>query len=287
MRTFVALGAALATLLPLASAQVEVPGSLRHEYQVEPGATIEGSFQVLNPTDEPQEVRLYLVDFLFNHLNEYTYDEGAPHARSNRPWVRLPIEYVTVPPRDRSRVTYLINVPQSPAPPNGTYWSAIMVEPAWTLDPGFVPGEDEREVTMAHKVRYAVQVSTSLPDPGRSDIEFFDAEVARVMADSTDFAADSLSAPLATEAATQPYVLSIDMRNVGDAGLRPAVTVEVYDAAGGFVGEYEGRQRTLYPGTSTRQKIVLGNLYPGSYTAVVLADGGDDSLFGVRVPFDL
>lgn len=258
-----------------AFAQIEVTSELRHEYEVQPGTLVEGSFEIMNRTDEPQEAHIFVADYFFDYLDQYSYEEVDTHPRSNRSWITLPDEYVVVPPRSTITYSYIIHVPDELNPGKGTYWSVIMVEPARAFDPGgFVPSEEEkREVFIDRKIRYAVQVATHLPDPGKFDLTFFSPEVQR--------------APVDSLTGEQPFILQFDMENTGDRSLRPVVGVQLYDDKGNLVGEYEGVQITLYPGTSTRQRILLGPIAPGSYTAIVLADGGGDALFGTRIAVDV
>lgn len=136
-----------------------------------------------------------------------------------------------------------------------------MVEPLGDDDP-LAAKQPQQGLSIRQVVRYGVQVLTELGSAGRRSIGFQN--------------------PALAQRAPGQFGLQVDLLNDGERYLRPAVYAEVYDAAGAQVGRVEGAQGRLYPGTSARQQFTLPTLPAGDYQVVVVADGGEGSVFGVR-----
>ena len=81
--------------------------------------------------------------------------------------------------------------------------------------------------------------------------------------------------------------LSIDLENTGIVSVTPQVWVEVYDGQGTRMGRFDGTRSRVYPTCSTRFSIQLLGLRPALYNAVVVADSGDDDVFGTQFALDL
>jgi hypothetical protein len=76
--------------------------------------------------------------------------------------------------------------------------------------------------------------------------------------------------------------MQVDIGNDGDLGMRPEVTVELFDQTGSSKGKFNGIRNRLYPGTSVRQRIVLEGIPAGKYKALVVIDDGRDDVFGAE-----
>lgn len=62
----------------------------------------------------------------------------------------------------------------------------------------------------------------------------------------------------------------------------PALYVDLTDPSGRPLGRYEGGKLRIFPGCSVRYAVDLGPLKPGKYNALVIADCGEDKVFGAR-----
>jgi hypothetical protein len=149
-------------LAPLAGhAGVVVTGSLTHEYEVAPGRSYEGSIDVHNPEDKPQEIKAYQTDYFFYADGKVLYDDPGGLPRSNARWMTLSPRQVTIPPNDTVTVHFTIQVPNDTTM-KGTYWSVIMVEP---VDEGSTEsskaGAKDIGVGVSQVLRYAIQIVTS------------------------------------------------------------------------------------------------------------------------------
>jgi hypothetical protein len=56
----------------------------------------------------------------------------------------------------------------------------------------------------------------------------------------------------------------------------------MYDNDGTLIGNYAGQSIRTYPGTSIKQRIDLTEVPVGTYKALVVADCGDEDLFGIQ-----
>lgn len=253
---------ALLTLLSLntALARVSVLSAMSETFATAAGQTVTGKLLLGNDGEAPAQARLYRTDYLFQAGGEVSYGTPGSHPRSNSPWIELGAEIVTVPPKGELEVPYTIRVPAGATVP-GSYWSLLMVEPLQESDP-LAAKQVQQGLSIRQVVRYGVQVLTELGGGGKKSLSFVH--------------------PALGQQAPGQFGLQVDLHNDGERYLRPAVYAEVYDAAGALVGRVEGAQGRLYPGTSSRQQFALPSLPAGDYQVVVVADGGDSSVFGVR-----
>jgi hypothetical protein len=76
--------------------------------------------------------------------------------------------------------------------------------------------------------------------------------------------------------------LQMDLESTGEGSLTPLVWVEVYNAQGGSLGRFEAGRLRLYPGCSGRFRADLSDLPAGEYSALIVADDGDENVFGTR-----
>lgn len=259
----VVLGLALAVETSLrAFGTVSVEGPLAHDYVVQIGKSYEGSLEVKNSSDTAASVRIYQTDYIFYADGTAEYSEAASLPRSNARWITVSPGEVALPPGEAATVRYTIKVPDDAALA-GSYWSVIMVEPSAEPVGTLVAGKDSAStVAIQQVVRYAVQVATQVADTGELDLRFSQLQL---VADPSG-----------------PYLL-VDAENYGERWYRATVWAELYDAAGGLVGRYEGGALRMYPGTSVRFRAALAGVKSGSYTALIVADCGGDDVYGVTV----
>jgi len=245
-------------LLPAASrAQISVVGSTVEEHTAAPGQTYEGTILIRNLTAEPQAVRVYQTDYHFFADGTSHFDAASTTPRSNAAWVTPSASSIVIPPNSETTISYSIAVPKIDTL-RGTFWSALMVEGAPTAP----PAASNKQVGLGAIVRYAVQLATHLPSPGSRKVAFVN------QTQSTD--------------SSGHRVVELEVENVGDRGYRPAMWVELYNAAGALLGRREQQRGLLYPGTSLLQRFVFDALPAGSYKAVVFADTGDDAVFATQ-----
>lgn len=215
---------------------------LSHEYNVTPGQQLSGTLELRNGGNQPAEVKIYQEDL----------QQG--NARSNKSWVRLSSNRIILPPGAKQNVAYTISVPAGAG--NGTYWSAIMLEPVSNKsresEMNKAPVEKDKFVMHIETVtRYAVTVMTHIGS-GASNLSF--------------------SAPKIETDETGQKVFGITVQNGGNRHSRPDISLEVFNAQGNPMKTLKGESQSIFPGTSKRLTIPLTGLAPGQYKALLAAD---------------
>jgi hypothetical protein len=236
----------------LAVAQMAVIGDLARPFDVLPGTIIEDALELRNSGADDSRVRVYLSDYSFNADGTSHYPEPGTLPRSNASWIELGALPTVIPAGGSVSLPYRVKVDQ--AAPAGSYWSLIMVE---ELAPQRAA---TGTVTLQTVLRYGVQVITTIA-PAPAELVFAN--------------------PTFHEQAGES-VLTLDVLNTGERSVLARHYLDLFDATGTPIGRVEGSVLRTYPGTSIRQNFVLGALAPDSYLAVVIADGGDEDLFGAQ-----
>lgn len=257
------------TLFCLASAslnaQVSVIGELSQDRDALPGTSYNGSILVKNDTNEPQEAKVYQTDYLFYANGTNKYGEPGSHPRSNAKWVTFSPSFVTLPPQATLTVNYSVTVPP-PSPQNpldGSYWSMLMVEgiPKGSPESSGVRNR-KAEMGIMQTIRYGIQVATHIAGTGTRAIEFKD--------------------PKVTTSEDGKRIFNVDIENTGTLGIRPDVSLELFNQQGISQGKFPGVKYRIYPGTSVRQTIDLSSVSPGSYKALVVVDAGGEDIYGAQ-----
>ena len=251
-------GAALAS-----ASTIQVAGALTHEYEVAPGASIEGSILIQNPNETPQEVNVSLSDYLFYADGSTYYGDPGTMPRSISRWVTFAPKQLVIPGGEEATVRYTLQVPDD-ARLRGTYWGVFLVEP---VDPGssgssLPASKDKVSVGVRQVFRFAVQVVAHVGQTGTRQLKF-----AKVQLGVRD----------------GKRQLLIDVENTGERWLRGILWVELYTKDGALVGRFDAGRLRMYPGTSVRYTVDLAGVLAGSYKALIVIDCGDDDVFGANV----
>lgn len=257
----------LLTAAGLASgAGISVGNGLTREFALKPGDKADGHIVVKNTSNTAQTVRVYQVDYSFDADGRTDYGEPGSLARSNCAWMTVAPRQFTVPANSTASAYYTVQVPGDQALA-GTYWSVLMVEPV--AEDSLEPPKSEQgkaAVGIRTSMRYAVQIVTHIGDTGSKDIEIVRKQV------------------LTNETGAS---LQLDIRNAGERWVRPSVRVELYSTAGSLVGRFDGGRARIYPDCSVRSCVSFGQLKPGKYTALVLIDDGDQSVWGAQYEMEI
>ena len=243
----------------VAMAGVAIPSGLTYKNEAQPGGTYTGVIQLMNTGEGPQEVKIYQTDYLFHADGSTIYGEPGKDPRSNADWITFSPRRFTIPPKGTAQVNYTLEVPDNKTLA-GTYWSMMMIEGISSSSPDTVK-QDKDKITVSIKqvMRYGAQIKTQIGDSGTRKLKFVKTKVLK-----TD----------------DKRILQIDIENIGERLLRPALWAELYDEKGRSVGKFEGGKLGIYPATSIRFRIDLSLVPIGTYQAMVVADCGGDDLFG-------
>lgn len=248
-------------LVETSSAQITVRGRLAHDLEAGPGQTVSGTVTIDNETDQAQQARIYLRDYLFFADGTNAYDPPGTVERSNAPWVQFSPENATIPAGASATVSYSIAIPDSATA--GSWWSMLMVE---GVDPNSAEStvgeqaDDQQALGFRQVTRYGIQLAAHIRDGSSRDVAFDRIQLVADEEGNTWFHSDVI--------------------NVGDLMMHPNVYMRVFAADGSEYGPFEGVQYRLYPGTSVQQRIDLTSLEPGTYQALLIVDDGDDAVFG-------
>jgi hypothetical protein len=262
-----ALAMALAMCVPvIAAAQFAIPGKLILERTASAGETFGGTIAVQSTTGKAQEVRIYQTDFFANPDGSARFDDPGSSMRSNAKWVTVGSRIV-IPPGLTVDVPYNVTVPPTSGP--GSYWSVVMIEEVAAGSPesgrsALKPGQVQ--VGLTSQFRAAVQIVTHVGQQTAFKATF-ESPKAQAVADTGFF--------------------TFDLRNTGEMGFRPAVTLELYAEDGSHVKTLKATRGLTLPGFTIRQRFELGRLARGRYRAIVTADLGDGTIIGARYSFGL
>jgi len=262
-------------------AGVLVIGELTREKTVQPGETFEGTITLKNTGETSCQVNVYQTDYLFYADGSNIYGEPGTAVRSNADWLSVAPNRLSIPPNEMASVYYTVRVPQIQELASihddlqlmeslnlvGTYWSMVMVEPVPQTGPESI--EDEtRKVKMGiqTKIRYGIQIVNNIGDTGARKIKFSDKKL--IDQDGRK-------------------LLQMDIDNIGEMWLSPTLWVEIYDSHGAKVGRFESSKKRIYPGCSVRHKVDLTDVPKGKYKALVVADNGDEYVFGAKYDFGI
>jgi hypothetical protein len=249
-------------LIPyVTEAGVVIVGSLTREREAAVGESYQGVIFVRNPIEEPAEVKIYQTDYLFFSDGTSIYGEPGKIGRSNAKWISFSPHRLVIPPEDKSAVEYTVKVPDDETLV-GTYWSMLMVEEISKSSPEASEPEKGRvELGVRQVMRYGIQMLTHIGDTGTRKIKFLDKKL--IIQDGKT-------------------ILQMDIENIGERWLTPTVWVELYNNQGGEAGRLESGKRRIYPSCSVRYKVDLTDVPKGKYKALVVADNGDEYVFGAK-----
>jgi hypothetical protein len=244
-------------------AVIAVMGDLSDEREVSPGQTYNGVIVVRNLGDTQEEIKVYATDYRFFCDGSNFYEEPGKSARSNAGWVTFSPKRVFIPPKEDIIINFTVQVPQSDSL-RGTYWSVLMVEPIPKTS--LESNMPERTIGITSVMRYAIQIVSNVGESGFRKIRFFDSKI--IKEDTT-------------------RIFEIDVENVGERMLKPEVMVQLFNSQGTEFGPFKNEKRRIYPNCSVRHKFDFSGIPKGVYKAIVVADCGDEDLFGVNYTFQI
>lgn len=247
-----------------AQASIIVTSELTDARSASAGASYEGRIRLRNTGEEPGEVKLYQTDYAFAADGSNTYGPPGKMARSNANWIQLDRNQLSLPPNGEITVNYRVQVPNGNL--SGTYWSMIMVEPIPKTSAEAGEPLPERTTRLSQLVRYGLQVVTEIGTGGSSELAFGNARLLE---------------------RDGQRLFAVDAENTGQRWIRAQYWLELYTETGNPVGKFDGPKKRIFPGTSVVFETPLGDIPPGKYIALAVADGGGDNLYGANVELEI
>ncbi len=253
-------------LVPAASAQVHVVGALTRQMKLSPGDEAQGRILVHNQSNEDRVARVYLTDYRSFADGTVTYGEAGKLLRSNAGWVHVVPRELIVSAGENASFNFIVRVPEDDTL-RGTYWSMLMVEPVAQeiLTPPPAQQKDRTTVRIRTVTRTGIHITTHIEDTGLRAMRFASRKIERVGGKT---------------------FLSLDIENTGERQLGLTVWAELFDGKGLSIGRFDAGHRGLYPGSSARLRVPLAGVPPGKYRALIVADNGDEHVFGARYNLD-
>lgn len=245
----------------VSNGSIVVLNGLSHENTAQPGEIYRGTIQIQNTGNVEKSARIYLKDYWFSYTGETKHDEAGTLPRSNGSWITYNPELLTLEGGETKTIDFEVRVPDIDSL-KGTYWSVIMVE-------GITPPDTTKKemgVTINTAIRYAVQIVTNIGNTGESDMEFVGLELSKE--DDTN-------------------VLLVAVENVGQRILKPEMNLELFDDSGNSVAVIKSEKRKTFPGTSVTSTLYLKDVKPGNYNGVLVADCGEDRIYGTNLTIEL
>ncbi|WP_297088644.1 hypothetical protein [uncultured Draconibacterium sp.] len=240
---------------------IVILNGLTQENSVEPGSSYRGTIQLQNVGKAQKNVKVYLKDYWYSYTGESKHDPGGTLARSNANWISYNPEILTLDSAEIATIDFEVTVPDNDSL-RGTFWSVIMVEGIVEVD----TANRQQGVRINTAIRYAIQVISNVGSEGNSDLQFLGMELARE---------DSAN------------ILNVAIENTGEWILRPEMSLELFDETGATVSQIKGESRKTLPGTSVMSSLVLENIQAGKYTGVLVADCGNDRLYGTNLSIEI
>lgn len=242
-------------------ASVVILNGLSHEITVEAGATQRGEIRIQNAGKKNESVQVYLKDYWYNYLGESLHNDAGTSARSNADWIRFSPEFISLDSSEVATIQYEINVPDTDSI-IGTYWSVIMVE-------GIVPPDtilNKSGVKINTAIRYAIQIITHIGETGKTDLNFMGMELTKNEGVS---------------------LVNVAIENTGERMLRAILNLELFNEYGESLGMLNSDRHKFFPGTSVLFQIELAAIKPGNYNGVLVADCGNENMFGTNVSLEI
>ena len=242
-------------------AGVTVVGGLARDGNLKPGDQFEGIIHLSNDGTDVVQVNVYQTDYSFTAHGQTLYGKPGRNPRSNAMWVTVSPLRITVASKAIASIYYTINVPQDPDL-RGTYWSVVMIEPYSGSGPPTPDGQAGKFVLgVQTNVRYAVQIVTNIRDTGDSNVRFMDMNLISRNGNT---------------------ILQASLENTGERLLNPSLWAELYNKDGIQIGRYQSSRSRVFPNCSVRHLLDLSDVPKGEYTALLIVDNGDETVFGAK-----
>lgn len=251
--------------VPPAVAQTFSVSFGRKEFLVSPGDTFTGTIPVMNPSDEPVALRIYLGNRIRipEKTSGYPWgDEGYNEPRSSVDWMIFSPERMTLEPGETRDVVYEVNVPEDPTL-EGSYWGVIFIEGIPEEEPDIVAGEGETAIGIKTIFRYAIGIYTTI-----EGTEILEATFTSLNLEQAEGGFDAIAV----------------LENSGNIYMRPEVWLELTDTTGEVVYEQEHLEITVLPESARDYVFELRNLTieSGEYMVMIYADYGVPTLIAAQ-----
>jgi hypothetical protein len=240
-------------------ATITVVNGMSHEFAVNRNQSYEGQIVIKNLSKKPSRVVFYKTDLQHNCLGETKFISKGSHDRSCVEWIEYSNNEMMIPAEQEVSVVYSLKVPDKEM--NGSFWGVIMVEELESVD----TSDKRKGIKVRSNVRYAIQVIGNFSNNILKDLNY-----GTIGMDTID---------------NEEY-LTINVDNTGNTLLKPVLILELYNDQGETVKRIELTMQKVYPGNCKKFQVPLSGVPRGKFTGVLVADCGENNIFGLNLNLD-
>lgn len=241
------------------SANVVILNGLTHVHKTNSGEIITGIIKLKNTKKTEQRVIIYFND-LFQQCGEETIlTADSTHPNSISKWFSTNVNERVLKGNEEYELLYTINVPENTTI-KGSFYGVLMVE----IEKPIKEDDLNYGVKLESKVRYGIQIIADVNEPTPSELEFYDIKI---------------------EDINSSKIINVDIQNKGNFYVQPTLVLEVFDENGEQAKKMELKFKKIYPNSCKAFSLDISDLPKGAYTAVLVADYGEN-MFAIDLEFE-
>jgi hypothetical protein len=250
----------LGAAVPVARAQSLglVPAEV--DYAFRPGQPFEFELSSSNRSSIPVSMRVTVTDLWYNEKNEKVFGPpgSSPHSAAN--WFEVVPRQLEVPAQGVGKVKVLVTPPLNTS---GGYYAVVFLE----SKPELMPGANKEGKAVYTNVRLGCLVLLSAEH-------------------TQTYVAEVSGARVTPPSGTRAFQVDYDLLNKGNTHLFPKPVVAIFKSGKDLVGKAESDTKRFFPGQKDSMTVSWpGTLPPGSYTAVLTIQYGEDKVYTQDLPF--
>lgn len=242
----------------VSNAGIVILNGLTHVHKSDSGQLITGIIRLKNTDETEQRVIIYFNDLFQECGNETVLTADATHKNSIKNWLSTNVNEHVFAANEEYELIYTINVPNDTVI-NGSYWGILMVE----IEKPIKEDQLEYGVKLESKVRYGIQIIADINERIPSELDFYDIKI-----DESD----------------GNKIINVELKNLGTFYVEPTLVLEVFNANGEQQKKEEVKFKKVYPNSCKGFTLDISGLPKGAYTAVLIADYGEN-IYSIDLEF--
>lgn len=241
------------------NAGIVILNGLTHVHESASGQLITGVIRLKNTDETEQRVIIYFNDLFQECGKETVLTADATHKNSIKNWLSTNVNEHVFTANEEYELIYTINVPNDVAF-DGSYWGILMVE----IEKPIKEDELEYGVKLESKVRYGIQIIADINERTPSELEFYDIKI---------------------EEPDGNKLINVKLKNLGAFYVEPTLVLEVFNTNGEPQKKEEVKFKKVYPNSCKGFTLDVSGLPKGAYTAVLVADYGEN-IYSIDLEFE-
>lgn len=241
------------------SANVVVLNGLTHVHKTSSGQIISGVVKLKNTKDTEQRIIVYFNDLFQECGKETVLTSDFSHKNSIAKWFSTNVNERVLKANEEYELLYTINVPEG-TDIKGSFWGVLMVE----IEKPIKEDDLEYGVKLESKVRYGIQIIADINERTQSGLEFYNLEI---------------------EELNSTKIINVDVQNIGEFYVQPTLVLEVFNENGEQAKKLEVKFKKIYPNSCKAFSLDISDIPKGAYTAVLVADYGEN-MYAIDLEFE-